>query len=97
MTAPKIPPADTPAEPLNFERLLERLEEIVHLLEDGKLGLDEAMSRYEEGVTLLRQAYGLLEGAERIIQLLTGVDAQGNPLTRPLDDVATLDKPSALD
>jgi exodeoxyribonuclease VII small subunit len=81
---------EQPAEPLNFEDALKRLEEIVHALEDGEIGLTEALARYEEGVKLLRQSYELLERAERRIELLSGVDAEGNPITRPLDDVSTL-------
>ncbi len=82
-------PPEKPAETPNFEQSLERLEEIVHQLEDGQLGLSEALGRYEEGVKLLRQAYELLEGAQRKIELLSGVDAKGNPITRPLEDVPT--------
>jgi exodeoxyribonuclease VII small subunit len=74
---------------LSFEQSLKRLEEIVHLLEEGELGLNEALARYEEGVTLLRQSYDLLQRAERRIELLSGVDAEGNPVTQPFDDTAT--------
>ena len=73
----------------NFEQSLQRLEEIVHLLEDGQLGLSEALVRYEEGVKLLRQAYELLEGAQRKIEVLSGIDTKGNPITRPLEDAPT--------
>jgi exodeoxyribonuclease VII small subunit len=76
----------------SFEHSLQRLEEIVHLLEEGDLGLDEAMMHYEEGVKLLRQSYDLLERAERKIELLSGVDAEGNPITQPFDDTATFPK-----
>jgi exodeoxyribonuclease VII small subunit len=65
------------------------LEEIVHLLEDGKIGLDEALGRYEEGVGLLRRAYEMLQRAERKIELLTGFDPEGNPILRPLEDAAS--------
>jgi len=74
----------------DFEQALKRLEEIVHLLEEGEIGLNEALARYEEGVKLLRQSYDLLQDAERRIELLSGVDAQGNPITKPLADEATL-------
>src|SRR5208283_4507342 len=73
----------------SFEQTLGRLEEIVHLLEEGKIGLDEAMARYEEGVGLLRKAYDLLERAQRRISVLSGVDSEGNPLLRPIEDAAT--------
>ena len=75
-----------------FEQSLERLEKIVHLLEEGQIGLSEALERYEEGVKLLRQSYDLLQRAERRIELLCGVDAEGNPITEPLDDTATFDQ-----
>ena len=76
----------------SFEAALKRLEEIVRLLEEGEIGLDEALQRYEEGVKLLRQAYDLLGRAERRIELLSGVDAEGNPVVQPFDDQATLSR-----
>lgn len=72
----------------SFEEALGRLEQIVHLLEEGEIGLAEALARYEEGVRLLRQSYDLLEHAERRIELLSGVDADGQPIVQPLDDAA---------
>jgi exodeoxyribonuclease VII small subunit len=81
---------ETPEQP-SFEQSLKRLEEIVHHLEEGDLGLNEALERYEEGVKLLRQSYDLLQKAERRIELLSGVDAEGNPITQPFDDTATVD------
>ncbi len=85
-TKPKQESSDGPS----FEKALKRLEEIVHLLEEGEIGLDEALERYEEGVKLLRQTYELLGRAERRIELLSGVDAEGNPIAQPFDDRATL-------
>ncbi len=77
------------AEPVSFEQALATLEQIVHDLEEGRLGLAESLARYEEGVKLLRQCHGLLEQAERRIELVTGADAAGNPVTAPFDDQAT--------
>lgn len=74
----------------SFEQALAKLESIVHGLEDGELGLAEALGSYEEGVKLLKQCYGLLERAERRIELLSGVDAEGNPVTQPFDDESSL-------
>ena len=73
----------------SFEDALASLEQIVRDLEEGKLGLAESLTRYETGVKLLKQCFGLLESAERRIELLTGVDAAGNPVTQPFDDEAT--------
>ena len=77
---------------ISFEDALKRLEEIVHLLEEGEIGLNESLERYEEGVKLLRQSFELLQKAERRIELLSGVDAEGNPVTQPFDDSATFDQ-----
>jgi exodeoxyribonuclease VII small subunit len=77
------------SEPLNFEQSLTRLEEIARGLEDNKLGLNDSLVIYEEGVKLLRQCQGLLTQAERKIELLTGVDAAGQAITKPFDADAT--------
>jgi exodeoxyribonuclease VII small subunit len=90
-TSANDPPSDQPT----FEQALKRLEEIVHALEEGKLGLNEALEQYEEGVKLLRQSYELLQRAQRRIELLSGIDAEGNPITEPFDDTATIDQEAA--
>lgn len=56
-----------------FEDVYTRLEEVVRKLEDGGLPLDEAISAYEEGMTLARRCRDLLEQAElRITRLREG-------------------------
>src|SRR5215470_5717111 len=64
----------------SFEDSLKELEKIVGELESGKLGLSDALARYEEGVKHLKGCQQLLEMAERKIELLSGVDADGNPI-----------------
>ncbi len=78
--------ADLPCEELNFERSLEELEAIVHDLEEGQLGLAEALARYEEGVKHLTHCYKLLEAAERKIELLTSVADDGTASTEAFDE-----------
>ena len=73
----------------NFEAAMERLEEIVQDLEDGDLGLDHSLQRYEEGVKYLKICHQKLKDTELKIELLTGLDAEGNPVTAPFDDPAT--------
>ncbi len=87
-TMAKKKPTKEPADQPGFEEALRRLEEIVQLLEEGEIGLGEALARYEEGVKLLRQSYNLLQHAERRIELLSGVDAEGNPVCEPFGDQA---------
>ncbi len=73
-------------EKIDFEEAMAELEEIVHTLEDGQIGLVESLARYEKGVGLLRQCYSTLDGAQRRIELLTSVDAEGRPVLAPVDD-----------
>src|SRR3954471_16722412 len=77
----------------SFEDSLKELEKIVAELESGKLGLSDALARYEEGVKHLKGCQRLLQMAERKIELLSGVDADGNPITERFDegDVETLE------
>ena len=84
------------AELLNFEQSLARLEEIARGLEDNKLGLNDSLLIYEEGIKLLRQCQGLLQQAERKIELLTGVDATGQAITKPFDADATFSATEAV-
>jgi exodeoxyribonuclease VII small subunit len=80
------PPAESPCDEMNFESSLEELEAIVHDLEEGQLGLAEALARYEQGVKHLTHCYKLLEAAERKIELLTSVADNGMPSTEPFDE-----------
>ena len=78
------------AEPVpSFEVSLERLETIVKQLEDEQLGLTQSLEKYEEGVRLLKSCYASLRDAERKIQLLTGVDEEGNAALEDFEHEAT--------
>ena len=91
------PENDAAQQQPGFEQALAELESIVHALEDGRLGLDDSLARYERGIGLLKHCHKLLERAERKIELLCGVDAEGNPVTQPFDEGAesTLEEKSA--
>ena len=72
-----------------FEDALHQLEQVVDDLERGEPELSAALKKYERGVALLGQCQTALEEAERSVALLTGVDADGNPVTAPFDATAT--------
>jgi exodeoxyribonuclease VII small subunit len=74
------------AESSTFEHSLAALEAIVHDLEDGQLGLAEALARYEQGVKHLKHCYELLTAAEQKIELLTGVAENGTQQTQPFQE-----------
>lgn len=89
------PAADGDPAP-TFEESLEKLEQSVRQLEDGRLGLSQSLQCYEEGVKQLKHCYRALEATERKIELLAGVDAEGNPVTEPFDEAEmTLDEKAA--
>jgi len=81
---------DTGAGPTgaNFEEALSRLESIVQALEEGQIPLADALSRYEEGIKLLKECYQSLAQAERRIELLNRVDPEGHSESEPFDDSA---------
>ena len=84
-------PAPTNSEQPTFEAALAELQRIVADLENGSVGLEESLARFERGVALLKTCYATLEQAEQRIELLVGVGADGTPLTQPFDASATAD------
>jgi exodeoxyribonuclease VII small subunit len=83
----------TDPSPPTFEQALAELERLVHELEDGQIGLEDSLARYEKGVGLLKHCYQQLQQAEQRILLLTGVDDEGKPVARPFDHSATVEQP----
>jgi exodeoxyribonuclease VII small subunit len=77
------------SEEKTFEDSLGDLERLVRDLEDGQLGLDEALARYEQGVALIRRCQTQLAQAEQRILLLTGLESDGQPTLQPFEHKAT--------
>jgi exodeoxyribonuclease VII small subunit len=69
MSEPGPTSASAPPE-RTFEQLMERLRVVVEKLETGQLPLEEALKVFEEGVVLARHGHGLLEAAEKRVELL---------------------------
>ena len=70
---------------MTFEESVLRLEEILKQLEGGKVDLQTALSRYEEGVRLFRNCHSILESARQRIEVLRSVEADGTPIVEPLE------------
>lgn len=64
---------------------MKRLGEIVTALESGSLSLEDSLRLFEEGVALSRSAQIRLDGAEKRLEELLAVGADGTAKTRPLD------------
>ena len=70
---------------LSFEASMQRLEQIVRLLEKGDAPLEDAMKLFSEGTTLAARCQTMLEEAEKqVVRLAKGPD--GNPVESEFDD-----------
>ncbi|MGF1578624.1 MAG: exodeoxyribonuclease VII small subunit [Gemmataceae bacterium] len=73
-----------------FEKALAELEGIVRDLENGQVGLEESLAKYEKGVGLLKRCYGQLRDAEQRILVLTGQEQGGEAILRPFEHASAL-------
>jgi exodeoxyribonuclease VII small subunit len=68
---------ENPAAELSFEAALQRLEEIVRILERGEAPLDQSIGLYQEGDRLKRHCEARLKDAQaRIEQIALGSDGK---------------------
>ena len=81
---PKSAGAAGAAKDAPFEEALKKLESIVEQMEAGELPLETMMTRFEEGVRLVKTCQSRLEEAEVKISKLDQ-DAAGNPVLKPAD------------
>jgi exodeoxyribonuclease VII small subunit len=61
----------TQTPPKTFEEALAELEQILAEIEGGELGLEESLVKYERGNFLIHHCRGVLNSAEKQIELLT--------------------------
>ena len=61
---------------IDFEQALQRLEELVRLLESGELSLEESLNSFEEGIGLIRICNERLNFVEKRVQSL--IELTGN-------------------
>ena len=59
-------------EETSLEEALDDLEQIVEVLEEGKMSLGESLELYEKGMKLVSHCQSRLQGAEKRIECLTG-------------------------
>ncbi|MGP1953609.1 MAG: exodeoxyribonuclease VII small subunit [Arsenophonus sp. NC-TX2-MAG3] len=74
-------------DPLSFESSLTEIEKILTRLESGKLPLEKALSEFEHGIQLAREAQKALQQAEQRVKILL----QAND-SAPLDNFRPEDK-----
>lgn len=66
-------------QPVSFEKAVAELEAIVAAMEHADLPLEEALSRYQRGIELLRHCQGTLNAAEQKIRMLENGKLQDLP------------------
>ncbi|HEY8885250.1 MAG TPA: exodeoxyribonuclease VII small subunit [Chloroflexota bacterium] len=71
---------------LSFEEALARLEDVVGLLESGELPVEELVSQFEQGTTLVQRCRLMLDTAQaRVSRLVRELDL--DPVTSVLLEV----------
>lgn len=70
----------------SFEDAMQRLDEIVAGMEDSQLSLEEMISNYEEGVSLLKLCRQRIDGARRRVELISGDLEGGKASLSPFEE-----------
>jgi len=76
---------------VSFEQSLEQLKQVVGELENGNLTLTDSLDTYEQGVANLKHCYEALNAAQKRIEVLVDLDEEGNLVTRPFDNTASVE------
>ena len=72
---------------MSFEANMQRLEQIVRILERGDAPLEDSMKLFQEGTELVRRCGKLLDDAQlQVTKILVGQD--GNPVEGAFTDEA---------
>ena len=70
--------------PRSFEEALAELEQIVSEIEGGQVGLEESLVKYERGTFLIQHCRGVLNVAEKQIEVLSK-SADGGIESSPME------------
>jgi exodeoxyribonuclease VII small subunit len=76
-----------PSHPASFEAALAELETIVRAMEEGQLALEESLTTYERGTSLLKYCQERLNAADQKLKTLEGVTSS--------HEVAPAEKPES--
>jgi exodeoxyribonuclease VII small subunit len=83
---------EQPSSVATFEDSLAELQAIVSELEEGSLGLETSLARFERGVNLLRSCYAILESVEQRVQILTAFNSAAEPTTVAFGSAASFEQ-----
>ncbi|MBN1845159.1 MAG: exodeoxyribonuclease VII small subunit [Sedimentisphaerales bacterium] len=62
--------AKTSNKKMTFEQALGELEKIVEQVEEGKIGLEDSIDQYAQGMQLIKHCRDILEQAEKRIEVI---------------------------
>ncbi|MCA9689225.1 MAG: exodeoxyribonuclease VII small subunit [Myxococcales bacterium] len=79
------PPQDADDGPA-IDEVLRRLDDVVGALEGGELPLEAALTRFEEGVRLVRRGAALLDAVEQRVEVLLADRDEVAPFTAEDDE-----------
>lgn len=82
---------------VGLEEAMGELSQIVSRLESGQATLDESLSQFERGMSLLRTCHRKLDAAAQRIELVTQLSAEGDVITEDFDSTSTLQRSSTQD
>ncbi len=77
--------------PIPFEAALGELQQIVAALETGQVTLEESLTQFERGVSLVSHCKSLLDEAHQRVEIVVSRQASGAIETAPFDVSATFD------
>ncbi len=69
--------------PLNFEKAMSQLEELVEDMEQGDMPLEDALKHFEKGISLAADCQQALSKAEQKVSQL--IEKNGELLEKPFD------------
>ena len=82
-------------DPIPFEDALGELQQIVSSLENGQVSLEQSLSQFERGVSLVSHCKSLLDQAHQRVEIVVSRQASGVVETAPFDVSATFDAEQA--
>ena len=82
--------------PRNFEEALAELDQIISEIENGQVGLEESLVKYERGNFLIQHCRGVLNTAEQQIEILSK-SADGSLTATPMQNELKSDNAEASD
>lgn len=73
--------------PNRFEEAMARVKAIVEEVEQGQVGLEASIDRYEEGMALIKRCREMLTAAEKRIEVITReAEGPGQASSEAADD-----------